>query len=105
MSFHMTDQKFEDTEPGIGTDHELQDSVVRTNVQEWDEWIAEQDKLIDERLAKYSREDYYSILLDLYEHLNPTVAVALLATVRQGNPSMEWLDHAIVVCTALKRQL
>jgi hypothetical protein len=99
----MSDEIFEDMQPGVSTAHTDQPNVVRTNVQGWDEWIAEQMLFQEERLAKYDREDYYSILKDLYERVNPSVSGALIAGVRQWSPSMEWLDRAIVVVTALDR--
>lgn len=67
--------------------------------------MAEQMLSQDERLAKYDREDYYSILGDLYQRLNPEAAKGLLTGVRQWNPPMEWLDRAIVVVTAQLRSM
>ncbi len=99
----MSDEILKNTQPGVSTAHPDQGSLFRTNVQGWDEWIAGQASSREERLAKYDREDYYSILADLYERLNPLAAGVLIAGVRQWNPSMEWLDQAIVVTTALHR--
>ena len=65
--------------------------------------MAEQMLSQEERLAKYDREDYYSILKDLYERVNPSASGALMVGVRQWSPPMEWLDRAIVVVTALDR--
>ncbi len=104
MGFHMSNEVFENTEPGVFPTHSVEDNLVRTNVQAWDEWIVNQDALRSERLAKYDREDYYSILSDLYQRLNPTLAGSLILGVRQWRPPMEWLDHAIVVVAALDRQ-
>ncbi len=66
--------------------------------------MAEQMLSQDERLAKYDREDYYSILKDLYQRLNPSISGALMTGVTQWSPPMEWLDRAIVVVTALTRK-
>lgn len=100
----MSDEVFEDAEPGVIPTHPVEDNLVRTNVQAWDAWIVEQDALREGRLAKYDREDYYSILSDLYQRVNPILAGPLILGVRQWRPPMEWLDHAIVVVAALERQ-
>jgi hypothetical protein len=100
----VSNEIFEDAESGVVPTHPVKDSLIRTNVQGWDEWIADQDALRDERLAKYDREDYYSILSDLYQHVNPTLAHSLILEVKRWGPPMEWLDHAIVVVTALQKQ-
>ncbi len=100
----MNDEVFKDAEPGVVPTHTVEDNLVRTNVQGWDEWIVAQDALREERLAKYDREDYYSILSDLYQRVNPTVAGPLILGVRQWCPPMEWLDRAIVIVTALNRK-
>lgn len=100
----MSDKIFENMQPGVDTAHADQPNVIRTNVQGWDKWIAEQMLLQEERLAKYDREDYYSILKDLYERLNPSASGALIVGVKQWSPPMEWLDRAIVVVTALSRE-
>ncbi len=99
----MSDEVFKDAEPGVVSTHVVEDNLVRTNVQGWDEWIIAQDALREERLATYNREDYYSILSGLYQQVNPTIAGPLIQGVRQWRPPMEWLDHAIVVVTALQR--
>lgn len=101
----MSDEIFEDMQPGLGTAHTDQLNVIRTNVQGWNKWMAEQMLLQKERLAKYDREDYYSILQDLYQRLNPSVAKEMMNGVKQWSPPMEWLDRAIVVVTALNREL
>ena len=97
----MDDEVFEDAEPGVVSTHPVDDNLIRTNVQGW---IAEQDALQGERLAKYDRENYYSILSGLYEQVNPVIAGSLIREVRQWSPPMEWLDHAVVVVTALQRE-
>ncbi len=104
IGFHVSDKEFKDTESSIGASHDRQNNVFRTNVQGWDDWITEQDAAITSRLAKYTREDYYSILDDLYKRLNPSAAKGLIIGVRQSQPTLEWLDHAIVVNTALIRR-
>jgi hypothetical protein len=100
----VSNEIFEDAEPGVVPTHSTEDNLVRTNVQGWDEWIVEQDALRDERFAKYNREDYYSILSDLYQRVNPVLADGLILEVKRWHPTMEWLDHAIVVVTALQKQ-
>jgi len=99
----MSDEIFENTQPGVSPTHTDQLNVVRTNVQGWNDWMAEQMLLQKERLAKYDREDYYSILKDLYERVNPSISGALMVGVTQWSPPMEWLDRAIVVVAALDR--
>lgn len=56
-----------------------------------------------QRMSQLTREDYYSILADLYRKLNPPIAGPLLRTVRESDPSIEWLDKAIVFNQALLR--
>ena len=48
-------------------------------------------------MATLSRADYYSVLGDLYEQINPPLATALLRGVVDLNPPLLWLDRAIVV--------
>ena len=88
------------------TDH----NVFRTNVQailtpEALQWAYEQIAKTEERQASLTRDDYYSILDDLYRKLNPPAASGLIRLVRETAPPFEWLDRAIVLNQALIRTL
>lgn len=83
-------------------------NLFRTNVQDILpadvlEWAYEQMATAPQRMSQLTREDYYSILADLYRKLNPPIAGPLLRTVRESDPSIEWLDKAIVFNQALLR--
>ena len=80
-------------------------TVLRTNVQaliDADPWVAEQLAKSGERLAKLSREDYLSVLADLYQKVNPRLWRELLNGVK--GESVEWMDTAIVVLQGHLRQ-
>lgn len=68
-----------------------------------DPWVIEQLAKSEERRASLTREDYLSILEDLYWKLNPTYAKDLIRGVKAAELPEEWLDTAIVVVQALVR--
>lgn len=67
------------------------------------EWAYEQLTKSEERKASLTREDYYSVLDDLYRKLNPPAASGLIRIVRETSPSIDWLDRAIVLNQSLLR--
>jgi hypothetical protein len=84
-----------------------QNRIIHTNVQaslpeDLQVWVAEQ--LTEDRRRKrrqeMDREDYLSVLGELYRKVNPPAASGLLSLARQGS-TLEWLDTAIVVNQAL----
>lgn len=79
-----------------------ENSLFRTNVQpplsdEGRAWAEKQWAKREERMTTMSRADYYSVLGDLYEQINPPLATALLKGVVDMHPTLLWLDRAIVV--------